>query len=408
MFEPPKIDPTLAPTAAANPAQFIRMAFEGEDLSPLIADRLERLGVEEDSSSGLLELGLLFQLVNERDKALACQEAALATRRLYRHGQAADAALRVLAVSTLGDLMTNTPFELLLEGRPVEITKLYVDADRPWTASVPEHDLAIMTISQSDKARPLLERLQLIEEQWPRPMINRPSRVLQLSRDKLYLHLQGVPGLEIPGTARVDRDELLAAAEAAADGAQLPHVPFPLLVRPVDSHAGKALEKVDDWAALRGYLAGAGSGQLYISPFIDYRSSDGLYRKYRIAFFGGQAFLCHMAVSEHWMVHYLNAGMAESEAKRAEEQRAMETFDEDLARRHADAFAGLTERLGLEYFAIDCAELPNGALLVFEADVAMIIHDLDPPGLYPYKKRQMKKVFDAFEAFLNRSRKASR
>ena len=408
MFDAPKIDPTLAPQAAANPARFIRMAFEGEDLAPLIADRLGRLGEEEDSSSGLLELGLLVQLVNQRDKAIACQEAALATRRLYRHGEAAAPALRLLAISTLGDLMTNTPFELMLEGRPVEITKLYVDADRPWTPSVPDHDLAIMTVSESDRVRSLLERLQLIEEQWPRPLINRPSRVLQLSRDRLFLQLQAAPGVEIPATARIDRDQLAAAAEAAAQGAELPLIPFPLLVRPVDSHAGKALAKVDDWAALGAYVAEAGSGPLYLSPYVDYRSPDGLYRKYRIAFFGGRSFLCHMAVSEHWMVHYLNAGMAESEAKRAEEAQAMESFDDGFARRHAEAFTALTERLGLEYFAIDCAELPDGSLLIFEADVAMIIHDLDPPGLYPYKKRQMRKVFDAFEAFLRRTSEASR
>jgi hypothetical protein len=89
MFEVPAIDPSLAPASAANPAEFIRMAFEGVDLAPLIQERLDRLGVDEDSSAGLLELGLLFQLVNERDKALQCQEAALASRRLYRVGEAA-------------------------------------------------------------------------------------------------------------------------------------------------------------------------------------------------------------------------------------------------------------------------------------------------------------------------------
>ena len=30
----------------------------------------------------------------------------------------------------------------------------------------------------------------------------------------------------------------------------------------------------------------------------------------------------------------------------------------------------------------------------------MIVHDLDPAELYPYKKPQMRKLFDAFEAFL--------
>jgi hypothetical protein len=32
----------------------------------------------------------------------------------------------------------------------------------------------------------------------------------------------------------------------------------------------------------------------------------------------------------------------------------------------------------------------------------MIVHDMDPPDLFPYKKPQMRKVFDAFEAMLRR------
>jgi hypothetical protein len=391
MFDIPQIDPTLQPPVATNPARFIRMAFEGADVVPLINERLNRLGGDEDSSAELLELGLLFQLVNERDKALLCQEAALEAHRVYRLGEAAAPGLRVLAMVAMGDLMTNTPFELMLEGRPVEITRLYVDAGQAASPAVPDHDLLIMAVSESDRCRPLLEELKAIEGRWPRPMINRPSRVLELSRERLWRVLEGAPGIAIPPTVRVSAAGLAQGPSGA---------PFPLIVRPVDSHAGKALAKVDDEAQLQAYVAQAGEGALYLSPFIDYAGADGLYRKYRIAFFGGRAFLCHMAVSEHWMVHYLNAGMAESQAKRDEEARAMETFEHGFARRHAAAFEALRERLGLEYFAVDCAETAEGELLIFEADVAMIIHDLDPPALYPYKKAQMKSVFDAFEAFL--------
>jgi hypothetical protein len=109
-----------------------------------------------------------------------------------------------------------------------------------------------------------------------------------------------------------------------------------------------------------------------------------------------------MAVSGHWMVHYLNAEMAERPERRAEEAAAMEAFDKDFGRRHAAAFQALHERIGLDYFAIDCAETRDGGLLIFEADVAMIVHDLDPADLYPYKKTQMPKVFDAFEGLLRK------
>ncbi len=258
-----------------------------------------------------------------------------------------------------------------------------------------------MAVSESDAARPVLEGLVGIEGRWPRPIINRASRVLELARERLYHRLAGAPGLSIPPTIAMTGEALAAAIAAQAFPGDLAGHGLPVIVRPVGSHAGKALERIDDWAALDAYLASAPAGTaFYVSPFIDYAGADGFYRKYRIAFFAGRPFLCHMAVSSHWMVHYLNAGMAESAAKRAEEAAAMASFDTGFAHRHAQGLRALHDRLGLDYFAVDCAELPDGSLLIFEADVAMVIHDLDPADLYPYKKPQMHKVFDAFEGFL--------
>lgn len=142
--------------------------------------------------------------------------------------------------------------------------------------------------------------------------------------------------------------------------------------------------------------------QFFVTRFEEYRGEDGLYRKLRVAFIDRQPFLCHMAVSSAWMVHYLNAGMTESADKRAMEARAMAGFEDGFARRHAAAFEALHERLGFDYYSIDCAETPDGRLLVFEADTAAIVHLMDPPELFPYKQPQMRTVFAAFEAMLRR------
>jgi hypothetical protein len=138
----------------------------------------------------------------------------------------------------------------------------------------------------------------------------------------------------------------------------------------------------------------------YLSRFVDYASADGRFRKYRVALLDGRPYLAHMAIGDHWMVHYLNAGMAESADKRAEEASVMAGFDQGFAARHAEALAEISRRLGLEYYALDCAETPEGELLVFEADVGMIVHALDPVALYPYKQAHMQTLFAAFEAVL--------
>lgn len=78
----------------------------------------------------------------------------------------------------------------------------------------------------------------------------------------------------------------------------------------------------------------------------------------------------------------------------------MATFDEDFAARHATAFNALHDRLGFDYYSIDCSETKDGRLLVFEADAAAIVHLMDPPDLFPYKQQQMHKVFAAFDSML--------
>jgi glutathione synthase/RimK-type ligase-like ATP-grasp enzyme len=381
-------------------AALLRKMFEGEPVVPLIQVELDKLHRDVTDAGAYLSLSLLYQLAGQKENGLACLEAGLHYARVFRQ-PVEGATLRLLAICAPGDLMTNTPVELLLEGLPVEVTRLYVDSLGGVPDFAPDHDVAICAIAESDETRPALERLYALMEHWPRPVLNDPRAIIDLSRDRLWRKLEGVEGLVIPPTARVSGGTLVGVARGDRALAEiLPGADYPLIVRPVGSHAGKGLQKIDGPEALVDYIIQSRLQTAYVSPFVDYASADGRWRKYRIAFMAGRPFLAHMAVGDHWMVHYLNAGMAEDAGKRAEEAAAMASFDQDFAVRHAAAFAGLHERLGLDYFAIDCAELPDGRLLVFEADVSMIVHALDPEDLYPYKRPQMRKVFEAFEALL--------
>ena len=380
-----------------NQAALLRKVFEGADIVPLIQAELDKLHMDITDAAAYVSLSLLYQLAGQKENGLACLDAGLHYANMFRQ-PVEGATLRLLAVCARGDLMTNTPIELLVEGLPIEVSRIYVDALGELPDSCPEHDVAIFAIGESDQTRLALERLRGVSALWPLPMLNEPLAILDLSRDRLWRKLEDVPGLMVPPTTRLTGAALTSVARGERALEQvLPGGAFPLIVRPVGSHAGNGLTKIDDATALaeQGSLPMA-----YVSSFVDYASDDGRWRKYRIAFIGGRPHLAHMAIGDHWMVHYLNAGMAENAAKRAEEAAAMAHFDEDFAVRHAAAFAGLHERLGLDYFAIDCAELPDGRLLLFEADVSMIIHALDPVDVYPYKRLQMARLFGAFEALL--------
>ncbi len=131
---------------------------------------------------------------------------------------------------------------------------------------------------------------------------------------------------------------------------------FPIIIRPRGSHAGVGLARVDDGAMLERYLADRPEQEFFVARFVDYAGGDGLFRKYRIVFVDGRAFACHMAIADRWDIWYLNAGMAFSAEKRREEESFMRDFDRDFAVRHGSALAAIAERVGLDYFTIDCAE----------------------------------------------------
>jgi glutathione synthase/RimK-type ligase-like ATP-grasp enzyme len=400
-----------AATGAARPtgiARLSKMMFDGADLRPLWSELVGRYVYRQDDAAALLDLAVLEQLFGNLDAGLARQAEALLLCRLYRSPFSGAPALRLLAFAAPGDLGTNTPLEFLLEGSAVELHTLYVVPGMPLPSDIPEHDLAFVAVGESDANRAVLDDIARLTARWPRPVLNPPERIALLSRERLCRLLQDIPGVHLPPTARIDRARLAALGAGASLADTLPGADFPVIARPVDSHAGRGLEKLADAAALGHYLATRSEAEFFVSPFVDYRDPDGLFRKYRIVFIAGRPYACHMAVAEQWMIYYLNANMKESASKRAEEARFMARFDEEFAQRHGAALAAISERVGLDYFGIDCAEDAQGTLLLFEADIAMIVHAMDDPAIFPYKVPQMRKVFDAFRAMLRQHSEAAR
>jgi hypothetical protein len=385
-------------------AQLARMSAGGVDLHPLWQVLINKLIDGSIAPGEGLDLSLVAQLLGDKEAGLAIQQEILSRHQLYRSPCAAQPpALRVLALAAATDMGGNTPIEFLLEASHIELATLYVLPDVELPSPLPDHDIAIVIASDSEECRDALRKIDQAAPRWPRPLLNAPRFVANLDRDKLHHLLDGIAGLEIPGTVALSRAQLQdigAAVRAPCDFAA--GLDFPLIARPRGSHAGKGLAKLDDRFALERYLAERQEQDFFISRFVDYAGEDGLFRKYRIVLVDGRPYACHMAIADRWDIWYLNAGMSQSESKRFEEENFFDTFDSGFARRHAAALAEMTMRLGLDYFIVDCAETRDGRLLVFEADNTAIVHDMDPPNLFPYKAPQMRRIFDAFAAMIER------
>ncbi|MRW89904.1 RimK family alpha-L-glutamate ligase [Duganella sp. FT80W] len=366
-------------------AKLMRYAMRGQDLNPVAAGLLRRVLHEPNDVHAALDYSIVLQLTGQPAIAMLMQQRALDRQVCYSR---LAGPLKLLVVMGPGELMWNTPVELLLEDADITIHTLYLTHDHPWPDALPEHDVLFVAIAESRGNHSLLMRLAQITEHWERPVINRPQRIAALTRDATSALLSGVPGLRVPSTSRVGRDVLMHCDF------------FPFIARPLDSHAGRDLVCLEDARQIAAYLVEVADEQFYVSPFVDYRSADGLYRKYRVVLIQGQTFLGHMAISSHWLVHYLNAGMDESADKRAEEAACMDSFDTGFAARHAAALQELNQRIGLDYLVIDCAELAGGELLIFEVGTAMAVHSMDDAALYPYKQPAMQKIFSAFQSML--------
>ena len=384
-------------------ARLTKLAFEGVDLGGIWQDLIDSTFEEPGNPAIIMDLSVVAQLLGDPDSGTKLQDGALEVERLYRLPTAEGRPkLRLLAIAGATDIGGNIPIGFLVDGSDVEVLMLYVIPGQPLPDPLPEHDVALVTLGNSDSMTATLESLKDMTDVWPRPFLNNPANILRLERDRFCDLMQGTEHIELPKTARVTRANLEALARGECDVTSLvSDAAFPIILRPVDSHAGRGLARIEDNAAIEPYLAEQDGDDFFISRFVDYSGSDGLYRKYRIVFIGGRPFAVHMAIADDWKVWYLNANMEFDEAKRTEEASFMQNFDHDFATRHAIAFAELTERVDLDYFGIDCAETKDGRLLVFEAETALIVHDMDPPNIYPYKVEPMRKLFAGFVAMLH-------
>lgn len=393
----------VEPGTVLGLAKLATMQFRGQDIMPVYRQLAERLQQDPDNVAPLMDVAIIDQFLGWPQRGLTIQTAALRAQRVFRLANGPRTpALRLLGFAMAGPINANTPIEFLIEDSEVDLTFVYVVPGMP-LPEIPDHDLAIVLAAESEPARPVFAELEALLADWPRPVLNRPELIPLLGRESLFRLCEGIEGIEIPATVRVDAQTIARVGHGAVPiEALLPDGGFPVIARPVDSHGGHGLEKLDTAEQVEDYLARNAVPEYYLSRFVDYRSPDGYFRKYRIAVIDGVPFASHLAISDHWMIHFLNAGMTESEEKQREEERFMDAFQEDFAARHADALGELAELSGLEYFGVDCGVTQGGKLLLFEADTSLIVHNMDSPVDFPYKDRHMRPLFHAFQAMLAR------
>jgi hypothetical protein len=378
-------------------AHIMRLAFGGNNLTEITSQLVSRIQTNAFDSAALMDLSIVLQLNANPRLAIELQTDALRQQQYFElKSNPKNPTLKLLAIMGPGEVMANTPIDFLIETSDIALSFLYLGEGLPVPTEIPEHDVAFVAVCESHQNQNLLQDLSEVMRFWPKPFVNEPSRIAQLSRNRVSQCLASAAGVAVSDATRITRSQLHLLGTPSDSFS----FSFPFIARPLDSHAGHGLAKIDDCNQLDRYLSEENSPEFFVAPFIDYRSEDGMYRKYRIAIIDGKPFAAHMAISRHWMVHYLNADMLSSESNRQTEAEFMRSFDREFGLKHKKALALIDQKIGLNYYSIDCAETQDGRLLVFELDSGAVVHSMDPADLFPYKAPQMQRVFDAFRDML--------
>ena len=268
-------------------------------------------------------------------------------------------------------------------------------ADEAQIAALPPFDVVFNAIGDPDLAGPGAAPLSRFLASCSTAVLNRPERVARTRRDRLPILLAGLDGVIVPPTARLDAADIasdgLARATAAAGLAA------PVLVRPIGSHGGKGLRLARTQKALARFRP---EGDVYVTAFVDYRSTDGFYRKYRVVFVDRAPMPYHLAISPRWLVHHGSAEMDGDADRRAEEARFLADPVAAVGANAWAAVAAIGAAVDLDYAGVDFGLTANGAVLVFEANATMLVHAEPADGVYAYKNRAVGEIARAFAEML--------
>ena len=391
------------------------------------------LEIDPDSGLALHGLGILLDLKGGRDdEAICCLERLILLNSgaadawvtlaniLMRTGQAAKAMARYRRAQELRPLITrrackekpdfsvllldapgpgNTPISYLAGRAPYDSHYFCVIPHAPQNLELlrAKADVVVNLIGDADNGEEILTAVRDLVERIGRPTVNRPGLVMDTDRETVARRLAGIPLCRIPKTVRLAGPVLAKAAQNNC----LDRFALPLLVRLAGNHGGDDFEKLDDVNAIADFVSKRPDADYYLTEFVDYRSADGFFRKYRLISLDGALLPYHLAIHDDWKVHHFRTDMANQAWMRQEEEAFLKAPHLVFDGPRQAALRAVVAATGLDYSGVDCALNRAGEVVVFETNATMLVHD-EKEEAFAYKNPFIAKIKDAFDAMLFR------
>jgi hypothetical protein len=276
--------------------------------------------------------------------------------------------------------------------QPLAYARLQIIPDyfrQPVRHDFDRFDVLLNLVTDADQNPKVLANLVRLLKTYRGRVINPPAAVLKTTREQVAAACAGLPHVTAPRAIRI----------GPTDGGAVGDFPFPAILRLTGTHTGRVIGIVESADALASRLI-AGKAHV-LTEFRDFRSPDGLYRKYRFLFIGGETVMRHLLVSDSWNVHAADRAriMAARPDLIAEERGMIDYGVNALPHVVRAGLAAIRSAIGLDLFGLDCAISPDGITL-FEANATMNFFPLADDPQFAYLGKALGRAQGAFDRLL--------
>ncbi len=253
----------------------------------------------------------------------------------------------------------------LIDRKLVPLREVALGGKKPKDIDLGRPTLVINAICEADANKKALEQARELVANLDAsvPVLNHPENILKTTRNSVYELLHGIDGVRVPKTIRVAPRCLRDVEELVQSGT----LAVPFIFRQAGLHNGMQTLLLKDPEHLHDLEQFAFDGRdYYITEYVDYRSSDGKYRKSRFFVVDGTAYPRHHIVSADWNIHSQTAIRGNQDYR--EEARKLLTNPGQELLQHCRA---IHEILDLDFFGVDCHIGDENEMLIFEVNASM-------------------------------------
>jgi len=230
-------------------------------------------------------------------------------------------------------------------------------------------DAVFNQISDPDTHKIALLKAEGMHAQLPQnmPFFNRPENIKKTTRENIYQLLQEVDKLHVPKTVRIQPK----SPSDIYDTIDKEDFEFPIIFRQAGDHGGISTIRVDDKTE-QFYAFPLDERDYYLTKFVEYANTDGIYTKYRLVVVDSEVFIRHAIFSDNWVIHSNSRKFMKKDKKYQQiEEEILNSFETEIKPKIQSIINAIYSKLELDYFGIDCYIDDQFNMTIFEINANM-------------------------------------